>query len=515
MAGFFGLPRELRDMVYQNYVTVKGGYVCDTDGFLRGVLKQADGRPVDMALIFTCKRVAEEMRGLALRTNPITFSTLSGDDGLRSLAHRFQHSISNLQFLRRNMFKHMGKYVTQEAYDKLRALYPQYTPLLDALRAANESMSMTLFYGTYGEAPSVFRHFVRDVLQITHSCNQQAIHGLMQHLIWMEGTCRGEISALSIVYCSIEPWAVPSSYDMSQLNSMEDSHGNETSLRDDGSEWRLSAAAAAIYFLQSLPDTIRTHVRRLVVEEDQESVPHPESHGRGFIPLCRENPLLRVERRVNLWRNVFQSDYRYFTPRERYRGRNEENATSLDSALITYNVGSWIAEALALIPAGMPESSYSLVLDGNPVPQLCTRIFQSVVQRDVAWQLAWTESLKQGRMPGVSWFHDPRHGGCYFFEGLPQAVRDMSNGNSIVRCNFDPGEPRDVDALVYEHRNWTMATWNEKWPRHNPMGWDTEALLPSWMDLLRENVRGEARSRSGHRSRAQWLPASISPRPRV
>ncbi|KDN68579.1 hypothetical protein CSUB01_10601 [Colletotrichum sublineola] len=380
MAGFFVLPREIRDMVYRHYVAVEGGYVCETEDF-----------------------VAEEMHGLALRTNPIKFSTLSGNDDLGRLARKFHSLIESLNRFRLDMSKSMlGKYTTQEAYGRLKALYPQYTPLLDALRAATPLLPMREVRGTYGEAPSVFRHFVRDVLQIIHSCNPRAIDRMME--AWLV-TRRdpGQMHILSVLHCPIEPWIVPAPYDLRQLDFIAHGYSNE-SLRGDYWKWRFSAASAAIFFLQCLPDTVRTHVRRLIVEEDQVAVAFPESHGRGFIPFCRENPLLRVERRVNIWRNVFQSHYPFYLPAQHQYMRNLGNETPLDSATITCSVSSWITEARALIPSGMPESSYLLVLDGNPVPQLCTRIFQSIVQRDVAWQSAWTECWKQGRIADASWF---------------------------------------------------------------------------------------------------------------
>ncbi|KAK2031600.1 hypothetical protein LX32DRAFT_637013 [Colletotrichum zoysiae] len=513
MAPLFCLPREIRDMVYRHYVAVEGGYVCDTEGFVNGTLRQADGGPIDMALIFTCKVVANEMHGLALRTNSITFSTLSGDYDLWLLARRFQYLFSELNHKRERILGDAGKYMTQDAYDKLRDMYPQFVPLLDLLRTDDvyEYLSDHGISGPFGEAPSVYRDFMRASLQVAYSCDPKAFDASLGDNT-TASLSKNETRTLSFLHCSVEPWAIPSPDEMAELQfAMGDRRDMRDGSRDeDGSEWRFSAASAAIYFLRCLPDTIRTHVRRLVVNEDRESIAFPESHGLGLVPFCRENPLLRVERRVDLWGNAFHADYRFHTPRERYRARYAKTETGLDSALITYNLGAWIMEAQLLASAGMPESSYSLVLDGDPVPQLCTEIFRAVVQRDVAWQLAWTESIKQGNLAGVSWFvarggemgrrrisyNQPRFTGCYFYEGLPEAVWDMTTGKSIVSCNFDPGEPwsaQDVDILVQKHRQWTTQTWTERWSRHKPKWWDTEHPLPSWMGLLRKNLWGRVR----------------------
>lgn len=70
---------------------------------------------------------------------------------------------------------------------------------------------------------------------------------------------------------------------------------------------RFSAAAATIHFLHSTTALVRRQLRKVVVHEDRMSVNHPASHVRGLIPFCEENPDLRIERRVDLWRNCFMS----------------------------------------------------------------------------------------------------------------------------------------------------------------------------------------------------------------
>ncbi|GJC99958.1 C6 transcription factor [Colletotrichum higginsianum] len=509
MANFLDLPPELRSVIYHAYVAVDGGYICDTNGFIEGKLKQADGKPICIALLFTCRLVAREMHGLALRVNTITFSTLSGNPGLRDLASKFDFLLHCVNNLRQKLVAKMGKYITKEAYDELRDMYPQFTPLLDALRARGSLPPLAR--GPYGEAPSVFRRFIQDVLDVTYSFDKRAIReiGVYSPSI---GHCVSGMHALCIARCSIDPWIIPSRYDMQQLQLMvlNDADCEPTMSRHDGSEWRFSAAAAAIYFVQSLPDTIRRHLRRLVLLEDREALAYPESYGYGLIPLCKENPLLHVERRVNLWRNVFQPGLLKETPRQRYQLREESTQPgmeSLNSCVVTRNVASWIVEAHELVPAGMPASSYSLLLDGDPVPQLTSRIFQSIVQRDVAWQEAWTMSVDQGRIPGLtsvsrrSWEGDCRV--CYFFEALPQAMKDMASGNSIVRCNFDAGEPMDAEKLRIEHHHWNEDNWTRKWREHDPLFWNTEPPLPSWMDLLKENFH-HFTIRPGNRTHGEW-----------
>lgn len=80
---------------------------------------------------------------------------------------------------------------------------------------------------------------------------------------------------------------------------------------------------------------------------------------------------------------------------------------------------------------------------------------------------------------------------------------DVSSGScSVIRCNFDVGEPWDVEALIEAGREWGPVEWHAKWrPRLGDMApegyddwWQTAPPLPSWDDLLLENSR---RSESG------------------
>ena len=51
----FTLPRELRDMIYEYYLSTENGYsYC----YETGKLTERDGLPIDIALTYTCKLAA-------------------------------------------------------------------------------------------------------------------------------------------------------------------------------------------------------------------------------------------------------------------------------------------------------------------------------------------------------------------------------------------------------------------------------------------------------------------------
>ena len=81
------LPRELRNVIYREYTLAEDGYFFD---FETGKLRMSGGRRIDLGLMYVCRLFAEEMRGLALRINFITFSTLYSPK-LRGRAGRWEY----------------------------------------------------------------------------------------------------------------------------------------------------------------------------------------------------------------------------------------------------------------------------------------------------------------------------------------------------------------------------------------------------------------------------------------
>ncbi|KAK1635087.1 hypothetical protein BDP81DRAFT_430777 [Colletotrichum phormii] len=506
---FLALPRELRDMVYMNYLAVDGGYVCDSQAFIDGKLRAGKhGGPIELNLIYACKQMAQETNGMALRVNQITFSTITSE-GLRILASRFESLIARVDQKRNTIFRTAGHCISDEAYDELKGRYPHFIPVLDRLRAEQGQFDTVPRHGSFGEATSVYREFCKDTPRAASLCNPNAARILQR---WGDfGT------SLRMIDLSIPHWTIPTEDELNQLlASVGENPYHVIGLERGGdlSIYRFSAASAAIYFLTSVPAAVRAQVRRIVLDEDREAVAAPECHGLGLIPFCQENPLLHVERRVNLWRNVLQANT--MTPYDRINPEVRGTATArlLYSKDVTGLVAKWVSEARAIVSAGMPAESFSLILDGEPAAQHASGIFQTVVQRDIAWQLAWIEAQNR-QLFSVKSVHQRRgersaaHS-CdgYFYEDFPRAMADIANGDacsSIVQCNFDVGQVWDVERMIHDHRSWSPEKWKTKWPKHEPALWETVPPLPEWMALLEENILGhDEEVRNGLRGPVVW-----------
>lgn len=88
-ASIFTLPCELRYEIYKHYFTLDDGYAFQPGP---GKLAASDGRPLDLALMYTCRLMAEETKDLPLRFNTVSFSTVY-HPGWSAWAGRFHYQL--------------------------------------------------------------------------------------------------------------------------------------------------------------------------------------------------------------------------------------------------------------------------------------------------------------------------------------------------------------------------------------------------------------------------------------
>ena len=291
---------------------------------------------------------------------------------------------------------------------------------------------------------------------------------------------------LTSTCCS--PWSIPSEQEIDEMEKViplaskrghrEDVFAFEVH-RDTWMriKWRWSAVACAISVLESLPHHTRLQIRQVRLEEDHESVGHPECHAAGLIPFCLENPKLHFERRVNIWRNLLPAGMKVSETWESSWGY-------LSPAEVSRCFEPWMSEAYVL--DGMPAGSYSLLFDGDPIPDISSEIFEEV-KHDVTYQLAVDRYLRQkhGQIPVDEW----RQYGCYLSEPMPRALEDLLRGESFMHCNFDVGNAWDEEEMLhrFDHWNdlWSISSGRCRFtPRRQPRHcYDTVPPLPSWYDI--------------------------------
>ncbi|KAF1992659.1 hypothetical protein P154DRAFT_528316 [Amniculicola lignicola CBS 123094] len=449
---FLDLPRELRDMVYEHYVHIDGGYIFN---YRLSKFQGAKRQSINLSLMLTCKLVAAEMCGVALRENTITFTTACSED-FRIRAGRYSCILDDLWNTQAYMLAIAGAKITSNVTAHVARHYPMYSPIVERLgkRVTLETPQdryIELTSNTMGEAVSTHRSFLGSTLQLLgNEIDLAALRreeSLREAVNYADQVAKRkfEQSQPGLLPFDLVPWEIPEESKLDGIRSSpnwltwEKSHDNRFW---NAFEYSISAAAVATAYLGSMPAKRRTQIRDIILHEDKLAVARPECHALGLIEFCVENPRLRVERYVNLWRSAFPlvSDFRSV--------RRERKRDGLRPKDVTEAVSLWISEAHALVPSGMPPKAFSLILDGDQIPERTAQIFEEVVQRDATWEAALAKGmeLKYGpetnaiqrwhRLEDLDDSEYDRNAPRYRYKHLSRALCDVSTSTDIVRCSF-------------------------------------------------------------------------------
>ncbi|KAI1205156.1 uncharacterized protein F4807DRAFT_464973 [Annulohypoxylon truncatum] len=477
---FLDLPYQVRKLIYHYYISVDGGYVYNPE---TGKLRTAHDGAIDLSLMYTCELVASEMKGLPLQTNTITFYPYYTEEAL-PFAYRNGITLLRTHHLIWQMFRSAERCYTEEVKSKFSEVYPQFISLFDDLRT-------DLRLESIGYPPSEVCEAMEYALKLASSHPDFAKD--LAHLEYKWGDDTKEDANIFGKLC-LGPWEVILANDTGHPDIFREFNSDPPKSMDI-TKYGFSAAALAVRFLDSIRMQAFNEIRDIILEENHPAVALSASHARGLIPFCRCNSLLRVERRVHLWKNIFLEGV--FPRVCKYIPlclpmRSIEVLDAHLSESMTRSVALWTMEALSLIPAGMPTESFSLVFHGDIMPEKCSEIFKNVIKRDATWQVAIEENIKLGLLQPFDFFRRPC---CTFpfdiFKGFPQALEDIANKRtSIVRCDFDIGDYRTSDAtkLAEERRKWTLDMWRLQWLDVGLIHWNDIPLLLEKIPLLKELV---------------------------
>ena len=469
------LPRELRDLIYEHYTRIDGGYTYD---YASNKIREADGSPVSIALMLSCRQIASELRGMAFRLNPITFSTYVSES-TRQNAGIFHSTLSSVSIRKKAIVRSLiPRLLTQKMAQEASQAFPKFAPLFDGWQPGSHIDALLDSEFTGGEAPSAWEDFMQLIFDLLseHPRFFEVVKAIPRYWTRPDGC-----NVFELRDARPEPWSIPESIELQRLADTVEIEPQKPK-SGTGTNYCYSAVHVALRFLHSIPTTTREMIRKVILLEDRPSVARPQCHGRGLVILCQAHQHIRFERIVGLWRNAFP-----VSPgavRKYIWGiRNGDNVDTLRddrlvSATISHAIASWMAEALALPSFGMPIGSYSHVFEGAPNPELASRVFQ-VVQRDAAWQGALDAAYTNGMLPRRSWSYRRLHTG-YITECFPDVVRNLSAKDASVRCNFDLGISCDVDKLLQDHHGWSDEEWETQWSAHEPADYQTESPLPPW-----------------------------------
>ncbi|KAF5986053.1 hypothetical protein FBULB1_2617 [Fusarium bulbicola] len=113
----------------------------------------------------------------------------------------------------------------------------------------------------------------------------------------------------------------------------------------------------------------------------------------------------------------------------------------------------WLLDAFAVVDSGVGSNCFTFVLEAGQHSDYCSEFFQNFIQAEISKSKAWKICLDTGLLASLrpsTWERnttryakDPR------FEKL---VDQLVTETSSLRCDFNPGVPLDVDALVEDAR---------------------------------------------------------------
>ncbi|KAH7151504.1 hypothetical protein DER46DRAFT_579514 [Fusarium sp. MPI-SDFR-AT-0072] len=106
----------------------------------------------------------------------------------------------------------------------------------------------------------------------------------------------------------------------------------------------------------------------------------------------------------------------------------------------------WLAEIISLPKAGIPDGSYTFTLDGEPIVELCSEIFQEVVLRKEAMRMTIERSL-----PSLAQ-DDRLYIGLQLHRGHGDAFAQLIDNSSFIKTNFNPGQLWNAEKMLAEFR---------------------------------------------------------------
>ncbi|KAI8716977.1 hypothetical protein NCS52_00992700 [Fusarium sp. LHS14.1] len=405
-ANLLALPYEIREQIFQHYFKLDHGYFYDGES---EKLVTADGQPIDLSLMYTCRSIADDTKHIPLSVNAITFSTVYREDwGLAE--------------------KHPA----------------EFTELIDkALPGWTDSHSPDEFFDLTFDPWAI-----PSLSEVVTTADQLQAHRLWENL---------------------EKW---------HHVEKDDTAGNR--YRE---KLYFSAAAVAIRFLDWMPKHQRLQMRNIIINEDRLAVGCPEGHVLGLIPFCRENPRLRVEQRVNLWRNLL---LRMGVPQMwgaiklAELGHNDEWDHKLDLYPVSSALASWGFHVMEVMGESMPAGTFSFVLDGDPDLNLSSDLFDTLVHPTVAWLKAYTECSSRGLFPEASQdiFYFPT---AAYLEG----IEPLLGGSSFLKTNFNVGQPWDYKKLAETQQDLPFSAWKAKYYQTGPT-LDVSSPSINWINVRLE-----------------------------
>jgi hypothetical protein len=521
---FLSLPHELRHKIYEYYFTTEQGYYFQPSS---GKLTATHGEPVDLALMYTCRFVADETKEMPLSYNDISFMTFCQRD-LSSWVCRFD-SLLEAQFQQQlQLIILLSPFITSEIRLRVEERFPWFLSDLDKALVFHENPEPEMSYRwTYQDsnpgggssleaafspphndlcsnarAHSAHRAAVEFTLRLlSKTSDERFIANVNETLVDWEYSGGARLS--NFLDRCYKPWHFPSLSDLDDMgrrfkddwawslkNSWKATRRHRMEYRP---LYRFSAVSAALLFLDALPINKRSCLNNVIIHEDHIAAGYPDGHAVGLIPFCKENRRLRIRHKFSMVGNLFERayfcGYGGFDKIQDHKDDATGETLFRDAARSLYSiVANCLAEAMFLPDAGMPDGSYALILDGEDAGDLCCEIFQQDVLGKEAMRLVLDRAMKAD--PDSDWADEMESEIEVALKAHAGALEQLVNQTSFFTTTFYPGHLNNVDRLMAHYEEVGMLKCAEElaWGREDcEYDFSLFSQVPKFAPLLMEN----------------------------
>ncbi|KAF2825735.1 hypothetical protein CC86DRAFT_34374 [Ophiobolus disseminans] len=442
MSCLLKLPLELRLKIWDHCVVRDGGYIYDSS---TRKLQSIDGGSMDFTLARVCRQTAFEIGRYFLQCNAISFTTSLSSRKSSLEASESDTILEQLNRKRSLLLYHLRQYITPDMAQNATDKYPRASAFVDDLtHGTGERIEVELTNkSVWGHSPSTQRGVTNFLLQQLSSSPE-----FLDIASACLSGCAGS-NPLSLLKLDPDPWAMSTQRQLRLMRRLARPYIRVAGLdfKSEFVKYYYSAAALASTFLSWLPLDLRMNVRTIILYEAHASVAHPESHALSFIPFCRENPDLRIIRRVDIWNTILPRVHQRTL--ERFMQVPPPTIFGpMDRNRVTASIVPWVEEAHLLHHAGMPPGAFRLVFH---TAAASVQDILDIMLEDAAWQVALEYHHPE---VAVGWHREEMHStfGCYFAPSFPHFMEQIVSGQSVVSFEGCNGNMSDAQPLM--HSDW-------------------------------------------------------------
>ncbi|KAF2438899.1 hypothetical protein P171DRAFT_504383 [Karstenula rhodostoma CBS 690.94] len=370
---FFRLPRELRDEIYRYALLEPGGYHYDP---ISGKLRTEQGSAINLSLCYMCRQVATETFSMPLQEITLRFSSYPDAS---ATAKKFKDLRKRSVFAVKRMLAWAADCVTAEHLDILQSAFPHHEGIrfLRSKNAAYRKCELETrgITGCYNAPEHVTVQAIHDLLAVIgtdprfHSLSAKEYDPKLRN--GQPPPNRNDYrirddeedhipryaphSQRRVIEWNPQPWDISDPADLDEMDKLmyqPEWNIDITQRVCPKTQYYYSGTASAIRFLKGIRPETRLSIRKIEIDERHLSVGKMDSHAHGLIPYCRENPKLKVEIRIDIWRVVM------------LKGLSPGRWTLSVSSVLS-RVARWLRESSLLSQQGMPRGQCTLFFHGG------------------------------------------------------------------------------------------------------------------------------------------------------